>query len=402
MDVPFSNVVVFIMNVLNERNLELKINKQNLNKIVDKIIKEIMIYDEKVNEFNFDEELDVFMSCYNSYFDFEGNDIVFIEDASILEELLYITKEEHSDNYYTDIISDIIISDSTILGLMGIRIRKEYYHLLLDVERNTEKYYMDLSKCSSKDKDNIINKLKILVLKKRIILQNIKNNLTETELDDLISYGSEYAYISDLNNDCDIDSGLVIEPFLRSIFIVDEMYYYNVFSRLKLEDKELINQRENAEKYKFYNLVLCLIDEEIDKVDNSTLYNELLKSKYRLMNSLDTIYDTYLFMGKDALDVNLKANYNFIEYRIKMFIKDILSTKDEDYYFDNESINYKKSYMYLFNLQKKVIIKAYYMLTNDKKVVEEIKKNEMYRVNSISSNMLYDVIKIDKHKKKIL
>ena len=118
-----------------------------------------------------------------------------------------------------------------------------------------------------------------------------------------------------------------------------------------------------------------------------------MPSKYRLMNIFDKVYDMYIFYDdKDYVDINeinCDLDYSFVENMFFYFIDKILRYDDNTYkYVDNEYYNLVN---YYFNIIRKLIIKAYYYLSDDNIVSDKIKNNLLYGANKIST-ILHDSI----------
>ena len=126
----------------------------------------------------------------------------------------------------------------------------------------------------------------------------------------------------------------------------------------------------------------------------------MTRIKYGLINALDSVYDTTLFMNdKDNITSNQKfdENYQFIESTVYYFIKELLMYDDNMY--KNKEYNTDNIMVYLNNIMKKLLIETYYHLTKDENIINAIKNNELYGINTISSNYLKSII--DKPKTKI-
>ena len=59
--------------------------------------------------------------------------------------------------------------------------------------------------------------------------------------------------------------------------------------------------------------------------------------------------------------------------------------RNDDYSVDNTLV-------YLNNIIKKLLIETYYKLTGDNKIVDEIKGNPLYGINTISSGFVCDIV----------
>ena len=118
------------------------------------------------------------------------------------------------------------------------------------------------------------------------------------------------------------------------------------------------------------------------------------------MNTLDSVYGLTLFMNnKDCINSSVSSeNYVFIEGAVHYFVKELLMYDDGKY--KNKDYNTDNIITYLNNIIKKLLIQTYYNLTNDKNIINEIKNNELYGINMISSKLLEDIINNPKSRKR--
>ena len=113
---------------------------------------------------------------------------------------------------------------------------------------------------------------------------------------------------------------------------------------------------------------------------------------------MDSVYNTSLFMNnRDVILDKFKGNYCFVRDAIYYFIKELLMYDDEKY--RNEEYGTDNTMVYLNNIVKKLLIKTYYVITKDDKVIDIINDSGLYGINTISSDFIKDII--DKPKNKI-
>lgn len=387
--------------------MELSINKKILTDFLKEIIKKsFFTIEEKremINNFDFDYELNNLLDEYYRYFEIEQENIVFeIDYASELDKLI---KEEIEKNDITiiDEIEYIIENDTTFFEMLGVNIKKELYKILIDLEKEIEENYNELSDLdnyvglSELNTKNLVNNIKKLLFKRMLLIMDVQKLLTNKEYEDLVRYSTniaeennDYEDLMFLIEDASVDETTIMnDVFLKSIFTCDELYYSTIKSRLNYQ----LTREDNNIKYnklKFYLTYLELLEEEIKK-DNE-LCSELVVVKYRLMQTIDTMYDTFTFINKNILSgIDFVEDYSFIEYEIYYFIEELLMYDDEKY--KNQEFNTKKITVYIENTIKKILIATYYKLTKDKQIINAITNNKLYGINKISSSFFSDMVK---------
>ena len=407
MEIPFKYIVLSIIKILYDRKMELSINKKILTDFLKEIIKKsFFTIEEKremINNFDFDYELNNLLDEYYRYFEIEQENIVFeIDYASELDKLI---KEEIEKNDITiiDEIEYIIENDTTFFEMLGVNIKKELYKILIDLEKEIEENYNELSDLdnyvglSELNTKNLVNNIKKLLFKRMLLIMDVQKLLTNKEYEDLVRYSTniaeennDYEDLMFLIEDASVDETTIMnDVFLKSIFTCDELYYSTIKSRLNYQ----LTREDNNIKYnklKFYLTYLELLEEEIKK-DNE-LCSELVVVKYRLMQTIDTMYDTFTFINKNILSgIDFVEDYSFIEYEIYYFIEELLMYDDEKY--KNQEFNTKKITVYIENTIKKILIATYYKLTKDKQIINAITNNKLYGINKISSSFFSDMVK---------
>ena len=204
-----------------------------------------------------------------------------------------------------------------------------------------------------------------------------------------------------MEDDSFIEDELVEDPYLRAIFFKEDLALFNIAKRIGIDsrEKEVMNLKFSEQK--FYVTFLNFLSEEMTKISEKELYYEFRICKYRLINVLDSVCDTLYIMDdkKEFSDeISFYENYSFIENKIFFFIDEVLKYDDDKYNFDES--NYFNLVNYYNNIIKKVLVKTYYYLTSDDRVISAIKNNSLYGVNKISTELLDEAINGDNKKTK--
>jgi len=409
MELPFKYMVLRIFRKLNDRNMSLVISKVSLvDYFAEFMKKSFFTIEEKRNiseSFDFEYELDDLFTKYYKYFDIDNEVVKFDEDyVSDIDDLIIEEKNEYDAAFIHDI--DFVIEGSTsFLEIIGVKIRKDLYNYLADLEKQLEECYNQLSdlenysSLSDVDTSELISRIKKFNMTKIVMLLNAKNLLPKYEYYDLIGYAHNVSESEDYKNEItflleseDFDmSDIIPDVFLRSIFFGSDSYMANLRDRLVSN----MFPPDNDIKYstiKFYLTFLDLLNKEIG-VYNTLLDMEFVRIKYRIMNTMDSVYGTTLFMGNNGnvLDgISFKERYNFICDAVYYFSREILMYDNEQYRNDDYSVD--NTLVYLNNIMKKLLIETYYKLTGDNKIVDEIKGNPLYGINTISSGFVCDIV----------
>lgn len=414
MELPFDYVMFYLITILRERNMKMKINKKNLKLIFRNLI-DLLPYDEDekkecFGDFDYNYELYNFIELYCDYIDDEEDYLIFDFDIDFLNDMISSIKSDYSE-YVLDDICSTIDENFVFLDLLGIKIQKNIFNKLLEIENEVEIMYDNYHQaCNS---DQFMKELKSLILKRKMFLSFVESRLNDDEYYDLYIYASNIAVNNDeempiefeFQEDCFNADELVKEPMFKAIFYKDRLALYNIARRMdvNISNRNGMYKIDALPELKFYLTFLKFLDEEISSTSNIELLEEFRTSKYRLMNVLDTVFDTYTFIDeKDYVNVNkvnIDIDYSFVEDKIFYFIKEILKYSDDKYKNDDNELN--NLINYYFNTIKKLLIKTYYYLTNDDRVIEKIKNNPLYGVNKISTMMLDTIIEMDKDKTKI-
>ena len=237
---------------------------------------------------------------------------------------------------------------------------------------------------------------------RRFVFNQIKNNLSLQEYNDLYRYSHEKADLLNIDTlELKIDNEelsitMDTDPFLRALFFIDndtELIFSESFYK---ESK--YNTDEGKTKELFYIKVIDIINNRIKKEEYDATDNDLIYAKYRLMYALDMLYQDdnnfngYLFMNNRKNYINYNEDYFFIEKYIFYLINEVFM------YTDNEMANDVS--IDCANTIKSILIEAYYKLTKDETVIEAIKHHPNYgNPNYHFTAELFDNI-INKSKKK--
>ena len=240
-------------------------------------------------------------------------------------------------------------------------------------------------------------------MKKVVLFVNMNSFLSEINKYDLYNYAcnlatddNEYTELDlILNDDCFGEADIIEDSIQRGIFTAEDSCKFNlrdvIGNAVIFEDQDY-----KKSKIKFFLTFLQLLESEIENA-NEVIKIELITVKYRLMNILDSIFGTTLFMGNYNFDDCFKEEYDFASFEALYFIDEILEYDDDKY--NNMEFNVSNLMVYFNNLIRKIFIDTYYKLTDDKDVVSSIKNNPKYG-NNISSGFLKSIIEEPKTRTK--
>ena len=415
MQLPFKYIVLSIIKTLKNRKMSLDINRSVLFNYLKLLMNKsyFTIEEKKIisDNFDFDYEVDDLVEKYFQYFVIDGDLIKF--DSDYIDDIDNLINEE-INKFDLEIIHDIdfaVKSDVIFLETLGVKVEKGLYMYLLSLEKQIEDYYDKMfdSECNIRgvniDNYNTITEIKKLKLKQIIMLFNTKNLLSNTQYQDLMLYASNMAddtnELDDINllieDDQFNEEDILYDIFLRSVFTGSESSVSNLRDKIIIIYSGLPRSRKYS-RIKFIFTFLELLDREIEKSDE-LLNIELIRIKYRVMNVVDTVYDTNLFMNNNNICCeSTKEDYYFINDAVYYFINELLMYDDSRY--KNKEFNTDNIMVYLNSIMKKLIINTYYKLTGDMKVIDEIKNNKLYGVNNISTGLLKEIINKPKTKVK--
>lgn len=244
--------------------------------------------------------------------------------------------------------------------------------------------------------EELLKKIKLDILRRNVLLEQIRHSLSIEEAEDLYKYGA-YLGKDDVYDETilpikranyDFEIRVSESPFHEALFTVDSPSDLAV--QRKLFDLTHPCSPEQTNEEKFYRKVYEIIDTK------SLTDKDLITAKARLMYVLDYLcvkagtYD-YLILGNKNEIANNKNNYAFMEKEIFFLIDELFTYADEEMLFE-EDTNY-------FNKIKVSLIEAYYDLTNDERIVPYIENNSNYSHNKAISSLFDNIVQ--KKKKKI-
>ena len=402
MEIPFDYILISIMIDLKNREIKTEISKQNLAKIIDKIIYGLNT-DEKekletINDFDFDYELDTFYNNHIGYFELTPDSIILDDNVSI-DDLEDILEDNDTDELILNEIDSLIETDISIIELMGIKIRKDLYKWLYLSLKEDNKLYRELLLARTR-KNSLLEKQITKQIKKHIFIRNIFFINLET-LDSESSY--DLSLYSDsivenappegipfnIQNDTFDERNICCSPFQRALFFDSASLIYTTNYKLGYNLSKNVGEDLNYYKddYKFYHKYYYLLCEEIETLPEGKLKSELEVAQYRLMMTLDGMFDNTLFMNVDNSNIeDYEGKYKFNELEALFLIDEVLSYNDKMY-------EHKDSYVIeYFNIIKKIFIKTYYSLTKDDNIINRIKENKLYGINKVSTKYFDDIL----------
>ena len=412
MELPFNYIVFTIMEALKLRYMKTEVSLDTLRKYLSRLLKDLNLNEEELEElkynFDFEEAIENLLSEHYDIIDIEDDTIILDKDVD--GDQLWVLTEEAKVDYDSELIEDIIDivdNDTFYIEVLGIKINTKLFAYFLQNEEKLEKFYNMLMNCERLNLDNseVVNEIKKIHFMNRIMFFNMHSQISIDEYDDLALFSVEHAEtenekvevplkIHDTYDESNLDSTI-----MRSLLLVDPLYPFNLRDEFNYNLKKESNLIDNLDvsELKFYLELLPLIDEEIKNTSWVSLKKELLLAKYRLMNSIDSIYSTNLFMGEKIKLENFHEDYGFIESTVFYFIRELLEYKDTDY--KNKSFKDDLVTVY-YSIIKKLVIKTYYSLTNDPLVEAYIQSNNNYKINKRSTNLLEEILNDNKNKTK--
>ena len=144
MKIPLNYILISIMINLKNRKVKAEVSKQNLIKIINKIIYDLNVNEKEkleiINNFDLEYELDTFYNNYIEYFELTSDSIILDDNVSI-EDLENILENNDIDELILNEIDSLIESDISVIELMGIKIRKDLYKLLYLSLQEDDKLY---------------------------------------------------------------------------------------------------------------------------------------------------------------------------------------------------------------------------------------------------------------------
>ncbi len=415
MDIPVAYVIFEIMIILKENNKDTSISTKTLIIFLKKLIG-LLDFDKEeledlIFDFDFSNELSFFLSEYEDYFQMEENIITLDDDVSI-DKLKYLIEEVtyNYDDQFIIQIYNIISNNYCFLEILGININTQVYDFMLKLEEELEKEYLDFCYYDlfyEEERYQKIKKIKLLKIIIDTMYINVNNSFDEIDNKNLIKYAKDSSRsMKDEERLLQIfDNPLFNQEYLlnnaldRAIFINEPVSKYVLSSKMETSFKKR-NKSFNMDdmaRLNFYLMYLKLLNNEINRVLNDDVKDELMMTKYRLMYAIDSIYDLMNFNKEEEI-ININHGYGFIVPNVYFYAFEILCCSDSNYKINGT--NDKNVITYYFNIIKKLYIETYYKLTGNENIINNIKNNSFYGVNKISTELFSSFIIDDNIKKK--
>ena len=415
---PVNYTLFTIMKLLKEHNKETVITKVQLAKAIGEFLEEAPlpeeVKDSLIENFDLDYELEIIFDKYAEFlFNEDGvitlssyvkmdtiDDLLDESSADYGEELINIIDELPADygEELINIIDDFFEFNVSIFEIIGIKIETELYDKGIELERNIVNGYIELARielCNDKIPNGILNELKRNIIMRRFVFNQIKNNLSLQEYNDLYRYSIERKDL--LGTDTlalkieneELKLVMKEDPFLRTLFFVDDDKEFVLSESFYKESK--YNTDEGKTKELFYNKVIDVINNRTNKKEYDCTDDDLIYAKYRLMYAMDMLYQDeenyngYLFLNDRKNYINYNEDYYFIEKYIFYLIDEIFM------YTDNEMANnFGTDYD---NTIKSILIETYYELTEDERVIAAIKNHSNYGKYHFITGLFDDMMK---------
>lgn len=415
MDIPVAYVIFEIMIILKENNKDTSISTKTLIIFLKKLIG-LLDFDKEeledlIFDFDFSNELSFFLSEYEDYFQMEENIITLDDDVSI-DKLKYLIEEVtyNYDDQFIIQIYNIISNNYCFLEILGININTQVYDFMLKLEEELEKEYLDFCYYDLFYEEERYQKIKKIKLF-RIIIDtmyiNVNNSFDEIDNKNLIKYAKdssrfmrdEERLLQIFDNPPFNQEYLLNNALDRAIFINEPVSKHVLSSKMETSFKKR-NKSFNMDdmaRLNFYLMYLKLLNNEINRVLNDDVKDELMITKYRLMYAIDSIYDLMNFNKEEEI-ININHGYGFIVPNVYFYAFEILCCSDSNYKINGT--NDKNVITYYFNIIKKLYIETYYKLTGNENIINNIKNNSFYGVNKISTELFNSFIIDDNIKKK--
>lgn len=414
MDIPVAYVIFEIMIILKENNKDTSISTKTLIIFLKELIG-LLDFDKEeledlIFDFDFSNELSFFLSEYEDYFQMEENIITLDDDVSI-DKLKYLI-EEVTYNYDVQFIIQIynIISNNyCFLEILGININTQVYDFMLKLEEELEKEYLDFCYYDlfyEEERYQKIKKIKLLKIIIDTMYINVNNSFDVVDNKNLLKYAKnssrsmkdEERLLQIFDNPPFNQEYLLNNALDRAIFINEPVSKYVLSSKMEtsFKKKNKSFNMDDMARLNFYLMYLKLLNNEINRVLNDDVKDELMITKYRLMYAIDSIYDLMNFNKEEEI-ININHGYGFIVPNVYFYAFEILCCSDSNYKINGT--NDKNVITYYFNIIKKLYIEAYYKLTGNENIINNIKNNSFYGVNKISTELFNSFIIDDNIKK---
>jgi len=405
---PVSYILFTVMKILKEHNRKTTVSRDVLSRVVGEFFIESLLPEEVkhslLQDYDFNYEIEVILDKYASYLTDEDGMITLspYTKIEIINDLLDDSCTEY-DEELLDTIKEFYDFNIPVLEMLGIKMEKELYKNIMDLERDIEINYDELARCEINNEEvsnKMLYELKKGIVKRNFVFSQIEHGLTLDEYNDLYMY-SKYRYNLEnidtlpmkIENE-DFDYTMESDPFHRALFIMDsnrDLVFTNKFYNSKKTERE-----EEKNKERFFTGVIDTISEHTSKYDSDKTHEDLVLAKYSLMYAIDSIchpegdYDGYLFMGNRRDFSSYSEDYSFIEKEIFYLIDEIFE------YSDNEIAN--DIIVDYNNAIKAMLIITYYNLTKDERVIEAIKNHPNYGNHHFTSQLFDGIVKNNKKK----
>lgn len=415
MDIPVAYVIFEIMIILKENNKDTSISTKTLIIFLKELIG-LLDFDKEeledlIFDFDFSNELSFFLSEYEDYFQMEENIITLDDDVSI-DKLKYLIEEVtyNYDDQFIIQIYNIISNNYCFLEILGININTQVYDFMLKLEEELEKEYLDFCYYDlfyEEERYQKIKKIKLLKIIIDTMYINVNNSFDVVDNKNLLKYAKnssrsmkdEERLLQIFDNPPFNQEYLLNNALDRAIFINEPVSKHVLSSKMEtsFKKKNKSFNMDDMARLNFYLMYLKLLNNEINRVLNDDVKDELMITKYRLMYAIDSIYDLMNFNKEEEI-ININHGYGFIVPNVYFYAFEILCCSDSNYKINGT--NDKNVIIYYFNIIKKLYIEAYYKLTGNENIINNIKNNSFYGVNKISTELFNSFIIDDNIKKK--
>ena len=415
MDIPVAYVIFEIMIILKENNKDTSISTKTLIIFLKELIG-LLDFDKEeledlIFDFDFSNELSFFLSEYEDYFQMEENIITLDDDVSI-DKLKYLIEEVtyNYDDQFIIQIYNIISNNYCFLEILGININTQVYDFMLKLEEELEKEYLDFCYYDlfyEEERYQKIKKIKLLKIIIDTMYINVNNSFDVVDNKNLLKYAKnssrsmkdEERLLQIFDNPPFNQEYLLNNALDRAIFINEPVSKYVLSSKMEtsFKKKNKSFNMDDMARLNFYLMYLKLLNNEINRVLNDDVKDELMITKYRLMYAIDSIYDLMNFNKEEEI-ININHGYGFIVPNVYFYAFEILCCSDSNYKINGT--NDKNVITYYFNIIKKLYIETYYKLTGNENIINNIKNNSFYGVNKISTELFNSFIIDDNIKKK--
>lgn len=388
-----SYIILNVMKILKEHKKNPVLSRNRIESIVDDFFAFYSLTDEVTISRDLDEKIDTFLDKYSNYFYEIDNNIILKKNVStdVIEDLINLTFGD-MDREVGMLLAMYFRSNIDLYSLIGIRVEKEVYTLLTNLEYSIELAYENYAKNKG---DKLLQQIKMDLVRRNVMLNQIKHSLSIEEAEDLYKYG-EFLGVNESIDDSflpikksnpDFEDRTSENPFHVALFTVDSPSDLAIQRKLFDLTHPCFQEVNNEES--FYRKVY-------DKIDaRSQNDKELILAKARLMYVLDYLcvkdnsYD-YIALGKENKEIK-GSNYAFMEKEIFFLIDELFTYSDEEMIYEDDT-NY-------FNKIKVCLIEAYYELTKDERIIPYIENNKYYQSNKIVRSLFDNIVQKKKQTK---